>query len=81
MRFLASEIYASLARDIGLKEKTFTKCFEKQLGATLIQLDMQEAIALQIVGTPTLYINNERIGGTIKTADLITKVQQALTVK
>ena len=78
---LSSDTYPSLAKELGLKEKAFSKCLENQLGVPLIQIDTQEAITLQIAATPTLYINNARIGGTIKTADLISKVQQALTVK
>ena len=75
---LKEEIYTKIAVDLGLKEKTFTSCLKKQLGLSLIQEDTQEASALEVAGTPTLYINGERIAGAIRTTDLINRVEDAL---
>lgn len=76
---LNDDAYLALAKELELSERSFKSCLKKQQGLPLVQMDIAEAKILQVVGTPTLYVNDARIGGTLKGSDLITRVQQALT--
>ena len=53
----------AFARDAGLKTEAFTRCYDKQEPAALIEADVKEGDALGIGSTPTIYINGRKLGG------------------
>lgn len=75
---LGTELYASLATELGLKESTLTRCIENQDTYALVQRGYEEGLALKITATPTMYINGERYAGSMTVGELKTAIRALL---
>lgn len=60
---LSEDFYVSVASDLEMNERKFTKCLEKGRGGELVQASIEEGNVLSITATPTLFINGERYTG------------------
>ncbi|MDI3495999.1 MAG: hypothetical protein PWQ35_20 [Patescibacteria group bacterium] len=63
-------IMPSIALALGLDENKFTTCINEQRYFPQIQQDFEDANFLGIQGTPTWYINNMPLSGSLSVADL-----------
>lgn len=62
-----------VAQQIGLNSFSFSQCLEKKLKLGLINNDIKDAETLGVKGTPTLFINNQKISGAAP-ADVLEKI-------
>ena len=60
------ELYAS---EIGLDEEQFKKCLDSYQGKGAVLKDVVDGQALGVIGTPTWFINGEKIEGVLSTTD------------
>lgn len=67
---ISSDLYTTIATELELKERSFTKCIENKETAPLVQRSYEEGIALQLAATPTIFINGERYTGATDIATL-----------
>jgi len=58
---LFDETFYNLAGALGLNQQNFTTCLNSQKYDALINNNIAEALKLQIISIPTIYINNEQI--------------------
>lgn len=70
--------FASLAAEIGLDTNKFQTCFDNQETLPLIRKDFEEASALAVTATPTLFIGEERITGLLSSDELIAWVEKLM---
>ncbi len=75
---LSSELYTTLAADLGLKDRAFSRCLEDQATLPLVQRGFEEGLALGITATPTIFVNNERYTGSMTTSDLRRLIDKTL---
>ncbi|MBI5254692.1 thioredoxin domain-containing protein [Candidatus Falkowbacteria bacterium] len=62
-----------ISQQVGLNSFLFTQCLEKKLKLGLINNDIKDAETLGVKGTPTLFINNQKISGA-GPADVLEKI-------
>lgn len=62
---LSDEALARYALQTGLDVDAFTRCFEKGTYAAEVEQDLQIGINLGVRGTPTWFVNGEKIEGVI----------------
>ncbi|HEY0758611.1 MAG TPA: thioredoxin domain-containing protein [Acidisarcina sp.] len=71
-----------LARDEGVRDKLnnlkLDACLSKQDAEASVRSSMKEATALGIDGTPTLFVNGERLSGAVPTEALWQAIDRAL---
>ncbi|MCX6784528.1 MAG: thioredoxin domain-containing protein [Candidatus Komeilibacteria bacterium] len=61
---LSAARYQQIAKDLGLNQASFVDCQKNPSPTSLIQEDVQEAIALGLSQSPTVYFNNRwYVGG------------------
>lgn len=60
------ELYAS---EIGLDTEQFKKCLDSYQGKGAVLKDIMDGQALGVIGTPTWFINGEKIEGVLSVAD------------
>lgn len=60
---LSDDLYARLAKDLGLNTAAFEKCMSDHKHLSAIQKDMQFAIDLGVQSTPTFFINGLAVVG------------------
>jgi protein-disulfide isomerase len=60
------ELYAS---EIGLNQSQFVKCLDNYQGKGAVLKDVMDGQALGVVGTPTWFINEEKIEGVLSVTD------------
>ena len=81
---LSSDNLKNLAVTIGLNAETFNQCLENNKYFSKIKSDMEDGLVLNITGTPTLYINGNKVAGNISYETLkmiIDRIKQTQTVK
>lgn len=75
---LDRDYYIAIAKDVGIKEKKFSKCFDNAATAPIVQAAIDEGTALQIGAVPTIFIGNERYSGKQTPAELDRIINDAL---
>lgn len=60
---------ARLALELNIYNEQFQNCFDKQTYSSLIYEDITDSKTLAVPGTPTWFINGEKIEGTLTTKD------------
>lgn len=70
--------FTGLAAELGLDSEKFQKCFTAQEPLPLIRKDFEEALALKITTTPTIFIGQERITGQLSSSELISWAKEQL---
>ncbi len=61
---------ALLAQQLGIYNDQFTECYDSQKYLPQIRQNFTDAEALQVAGTPTWFINGEKIEGQLSSEDL-----------
>lgn len=67
---LDRDFYLQLARGLNLKMSNFEECLINEKYASTVQSNLQEALALQIDGTPYYFIGEKRFSGTASLEEL-----------
>ncbi len=67
----SSEMYLNIAREFDLDEADFNKCLTNENAAEKINEQMADAKTIGVIGTPTLYINNEIYPGAVPLDDYV----------
>lgn len=62
---LSPELYVALAASLNLNQNDFDKCLSQHLTLAEIQADLNDGLAAGIVGTPTWFINGNKVEGAI----------------
>jgi protein-disulfide isomerase len=62
---LSEEMYKRYALDIGLDSIQFGTCYQSQKYLSVVQRDLQDGIAAGVSATPTIFVNNVKIDGTV----------------
>jgi len=73
--------FASLALEIGLDTDKFQTCFDNQETLPLVRKDYDEAIALAVTATPTIFIGEERVTGLLTADELIALVNKQISAE
>ena len=74
----------AFAEALGLDMKAFNRCFESNAYAADIQADIDRGALLSVTGTPTVFINGEKLGvGNMVPSydDIFTAIETALAVR
>jgi len=79
--FLSATILSSTAQEVGLDTVKFQNCFDKQDTLPLVNKDLEEATALQITATPTIFVGDERITGVVSAEEIISLVKTKMAQK
>ncbi|MBI2551281.1 thioredoxin domain-containing protein [Candidatus Uhrbacteria bacterium] len=75
---LTEQTLIEIAASLNLNQEKFTACYQKEDPLPLIRRDIDEAIGLGLVASPTFFIGEQRIVGEQTIDDLIPYVEQAL---
>lgn len=75
---LSPELYTAVAQQLGLKERSFAKCYENQDTLAFVQKSYEEGLALDLTATPTLFVNGERITGAPNKDDLRSMIRSII---
>lgn len=75
---LGPDLYPALAENLGLKTASFNRCLENQETLPLVQKSYDEGLALNVTATPTVFINDERLTGSLNRSELDAKIRAAL---
>jgi protein-disulfide isomerase len=75
---ISNEYYSQVAADLELREKRFAKCLENAETIETLNVLREEAEALKITATPTLYVNNQRFTGAVREEQLRTFIERIL---
>lgn len=75
---LSRDGYIALAKSLDLRESAFTKCIDDKETLPLVERSFSEGASLNITGTPTTFIGEERWTGMVDLATLTRVVQQKL---
>lgn len=67
---LSRDLYLQLARGLNLQMSNFEECLINEKYASTVQDNLQEAMALQIDGTPYYFIGDKRFSGTASLEEL-----------
>ncbi len=78
---LGEELYTSIAEQLGLKTRAFASCLANQDTLPLVQKSFEEALALRVTVTPTLYINGERYAGSMSESDIRSTVRSLISAR
>lgn len=62
---LGTESYKTWAKQIGLDEAAFAKCFDSKETKSLVDDDMKAAEALGVNSTPTFFVNGKKVAGAL----------------
>ncbi len=76
--FLSDAQYTQIAQELGLNEKKFNACFNERDTLPIIKKDFDEAVSLNIIATPALYIGSEVFIGVQTANDLVKIVSDKL---
>lgn len=66
---LSRENFELYAAEIGLDAEQFSKCLDSYQGKGAVLKDMVDGQALGVIGTPTWFINGEKIEGVLSATD------------
>jgi protein-disulfide isomerase len=75
---MAPELFVTIAKEIGLNLTAFNTCVAEKKYQSIIQKDLSDAEALELTGTPTWFINGERIVGALSKEDLMSVIDEYL---
>ncbi len=75
---ITSEVFTPFASEIGLALAPFHTCLAEKKYQSIIQKDISDAEKLGLTGTPTWFINGERIVGALSKDDLIGIIDEYL---
>lgn len=67
-----------IAQNLEMDTDAFARCLSQEETRPIVQHDKQEAQALGLTATPTLFINNQQFTGAISAANLINYVENLL---
>lgn len=67
---IAPDIFITFAQNLGLNLSAFNTCVAEKKYQSIIQKDLSDAESLGLTGTPTWFINEERIIGSLSENDL-----------
>ena len=70
---LSDDLYISLAQRIGLDEEQFATCLDSAATRAEVEQDYLDGLDLGVTGTPTFFINGNRVPGAIP-LDIFEKV-------
>lgn len=56
----ASDVFKSIAADLGL-DRSFNDCLDSGIKSSYVRLESSEANALKLSGTPSLFVNGEKV--------------------
>ncbi len=62
---LSEERFYELAREVGMNESRFRNCLNSARYAQEVATDLEEGFAAGVRGTPTFFINGNRVAGSI----------------
>jgi protein-disulfide isomerase len=65
----ARSLFLTYARSLGLDEDRFSRDMVGQLASTRVALDMRRGQSLDVIGTPTVFINGRQLGPDEMTRD------------
>lgn len=75
---ISESLFRSIAQDLDLDTQQFIQCFDSQNTLPVVQRDLEEALALELNATPTVFIGDERIVGQVSRAEIMAKVRQLI---
>lgn len=67
---LSPELFVKLAKELGLDTEVFRECVSGDRAVNLIRDNIQEANALGINGVPFLYVNDQKVLGSVTAEEL-----------
>lgn len=67
---ITDELLLSIAENLDLKSNKFKRCLEGLQTLDVVQASYSEALKLNLIGAPTLYINDERYTGAMSESEL-----------
>lgn len=76
--FLSNETYQQIASELKLDTVRFASCLENQDTYPLVEKDAEEAHALGLIATPTLFIGSQKVVGSISAEELVGLIAEAL---
>lgn len=76
---LGPSIYLGIAEELGLRTSAFSRCYDNQSTLPLVQRGFDEGVALDIVATPTIFVNGERYTGNLIQTELRNAIQNELS--
>jgi len=75
---LSESTYRSIAQDLELDMSQFSQCLETQNTLPVVRRDLEEALALELNATPTLFIGDKRLVGQISRQEIMGLVRQEI---
>jgi len=75
--FRAEDLLAYAAA-LGLDRAAFARCVQERRFGPEVEADVAEAVALGVLGTPTLFVNGRRVEGLVPVAELRSMIADAL---
>lgn len=75
--YLSKDQFPQIAQELGLDVERFQACFDAQETLPIIERDYEEAMALKITSTPTVYVNGVQYVGAITAEELMQYVEKA----
>ena len=76
--YLSEDQYAQIASELKLDPERFTACIQDQDTLPIVQKDKEEGLALGLVATPTIFVNEEKLIGAVTVDELLQIIQQQL---
>jgi protein-disulfide isomerase len=75
---ISQSLLRSVARDLALNMDQFSQCMESQDTLPVVRRDLEEALALELNATPTLFIGDERLVGQVSRQEVMQLVRQQI---
>ena len=72
------EIFAKLAKDLGLNVDKFNECVTSGKYADKVETDYQSGVDIEVAGTPGAFINGTRLKGAVPYAELESEIDALL---
>ncbi len=76
--YLAEAQFSQIADELELDVETFASCYEARDTLPIIRKDYEEALALGLTATPSLFVGDELLVGAVSTQDLLDLVASQL---
>ena len=73
---LSESLYPQIARELDLDMERFENCTQQQDTLPIVQRDFEEALALGLTATPTIYIGDEIFVGAVTLDELLNTVKE-----
>lgn len=77
--FLSEETFKQIANELKLDSDRFSLCMQSQDTNPIVEKDIEEARALGLIATPTLFIGKQKIVGAVSVEDLMNAIEQELS--